>query len=292
MRLRTLPLAASCVLTGSAINWQNNTHSWIIFVLCLLTTLILQILSNLANDYGDHVKGTDNNQRVGPTRAMQTGILSAASMRNSLILFSFLALLSGITLLYVAFRNTNNLLYVFIFFILGLAAIAAAINYTIGKNPYGYKGLGDFFVFIFFGIVGVCGTAYLHTTEWNWLWLLPATAIGLLSSAVLNLNNLRDHINDAASRKVTLVVKLGFNRGKIYQYLLMAMAFIVLTIYLILMNSELVIYFYLLPFIILIGVARHVSKISNPADLDPLLKKVAISTFLISLLMFAANFIY
>jgi len=291
MRLRTLPLAFSCVFTGSAINWQYNAHSWIIFTLSLLTTLFLQILSNLANDYGDHIKGTDNKERVGPTRAMQTGVLSAFSMQKALIVFSALALISGLSLLYVAFQDSNQMSFALLFLLVGLSAIAAAIKYTIGKNPYGYRGLGDLFVFLFFGLVGVCGTAYLHSTTFDLMWLLPAATIGLLSSAVLNLNNLRDHINDAASSKITVVVKIGFDKGKSYQYLLMFFAFVTLLISLTLTTSEYLEYLALLPFILLLGVANTVRKNNEPAKLDPLLKKVALSTFLISCILFITTFI-
>lgn len=263
----------------------------IIFWLTLSTTLLLQILSNLANDYGDHIKGTDNINRVGPTRAMQTGVLSASSMKNALIVFSVLSLTSGLLLLWFAFRNTGHLINALLFLILGLAAIAAAIKYTVGKNPYGYRGLGDFFVFLFFGIVGVCGTAYLHSASFNSLWLLPAAAIGMLSSAVLNLNNLRDHINDAASGKITLVVKIGFERGKLYLYALIAGAFLAMLSFLVISQSRPIQFLSLLPFLILTGVIICVAKNTVPAQLDPLLKKVAISTFLISLVLFTANFI-
>ena len=211
-RLRTLPLALSSIILGSMLAYADGIFSWPVAILAVTTTLFLQILSNLANDYGDSVSGVDNEHRVGPSRSVQGGAITASQMRRAVFLFAFLSLASGIGLIIVGTRGLQ-LESTLIYLVLGLGAIAAAIKYTVGKNPYGYQGLGDLFVFIFFGLVGVCGTYYLHTHQLPWDILLPAASVGLLSVAVLNLNNLRDRESDAASGKRTLVVKLGSEKG-------------------------------------------------------------------------------
>jgi 1,4-dihydroxy-2-naphthoate octaprenyltransferase len=221
-RLRTLPLAFSCIITGSFLA-ALYTFKWEITLLALLTTLFLQILSNLSNDYGDTVHGADSADRIGPKRAVQSGKISKASMKMAMIVFALLALISGLLLLYIALDNVKTIL---IFLLLGLSAITAAIKYTAGKNPYGYKGLGDLFVFIFFGIVGVEGVFFLHTQAFSVNGLLPASAIGLLSVAVLNLNNMRDHVSDAKAGKNTLVVKMGFENAKRYHAALIILSFL------------------------------------------------------------------
>lgn len=227
-RLRTLPLATAAVLTGLALADTFYSANWSITLLCWLTAVSLQILSNLANDYGDFIKGTDNDKRIGNMRALQSGIIKPAAMLRMVIFFVLLSLGLGTTLLWQATHGQIN--YAFAaFFALGLAAIAAAIKYTVGKNAYGYAGLGDLFVFIFFGPVAVVGTFLLNSGmrfTWadNWPILLPATAIGLLCSAVLNVNNIRDIENDKNSDKFTLPVMWGERAAKVYHLLLLAAA--------------------------------------------------------------------
>lgn len=289
MRLRTLPLAASCVLAGTSVV-AEDTINWGIFSLTLLTTLLLQILSNLANDYGDFTKGTDNEHRVGPARAMQSGLLTKKEMQRALLFFVAITLLSGISLLLLSFNLNYQLLQVLLFFALGIAAIAAAIKYTVGSNAYGYRGLGDLFVYLFFGITGVCGTAFLYNHQFELKWLLTGNTIGMLSCAVLNLNNLRDHINDKNSGKQTLVVKLGFEKGKTYQYLLFLGSFTSLLVYIALYGNAWN-YLSMLPFLIILKTSKSISAIHEPAALDPFLKKVAISTFLVSLVLIITSII-
>jgi len=294
-RLRTLPLSFSNILLGSCVAYSIQGHnpfvitqfSWAVFGLTLLTTLLLQILSNLANDYGDAKKGADNENRVGPARAIQSGAITSKAMLRAIILFSFLSLISGLALLYVAFTDIFNWTFAG-FLLLGLAAIAAAIKYTVGKGAYGYAGLGDVFVFIFFGLVGVIGSFYLQLKEFDLTVLFPAITMGCFSVAVLNLNNMRDRINDQAVGKNTLVVRLGARGAKIYHYILFGFAYLVFPLPLVLFSNS------WLPYIAIVPVgAIHVVhlvkvyQVKDPKDFDPELKKVALSAFLFSLLMWA-----
>lgn len=280
-RLRTLPLSVSGIIVGSALAGGFGVS--IIFWLAIATTLGLQILSNFANDYGDGVKGTDNEDRVGPQRALQSGAISDKEMFVGIVLTSIVTLFLAIFLIYASFGKEYFFYSVF-FFLLGIAAIAAAIKYTMGNSAYGYRGLGDVFVFIFFGLVSVVGCYFLFTKDLNGLIFLPATAIGLLSSAVLNLNNMRDHDSDKKSKKNTLVVKLGIAKAKMYHYFLILGAIFSMLIYLIYTYKN---YFNLLFLIVLIPLLVHLNKVIKTKDtknLDPELKKVALSTFFLSIL--------
>ncbi|AXT55309.1 1,4-dihydroxy-2-naphthoate octaprenyltransferase [Aquimarina sp. AD1] len=280
-RLRTLPLSVSGIIVGSALAGGFGVS--IIFWLAIATTLGLQVLSNFANDYGDGVKGTDNEDRVGPQRALQSGAISDKEMFVGIVLTSIITLFLAIFLIYVSFGK-EYFFYSIFFFLLGIAAIAAAIKYTMGNSAYGYRGLGDVFVFIFFGLVSVVGCYFLFTKDLNGLIFLPATAIGLLSSAVLNLNNMRDHDSDKKSKKNTLVVKLGIAKAKMYHYFLILGAIFSMLVYLIYTYKN---YFNLLFLIVLIPLLIHLNKVIKTKDtknLDPELKKVALSTFFLAIL--------
>ncbi len=284
-RLRTLPLALSSIITGSSIAYAENPNGFSrgVLELCLLTTLFLQILSNLANDYGDHKKGTDNDERVGPKRAVQAGMLSFYEIKAGILLTALLSIISGSALLYLAFGEVINASSVF-FFALGLGAVAAAIKYTIGENPYGYRGLGDVFVFLFFGLVGVGGSYYLLSHTLHYSVLLPACSIGFFASGVLNLNNMRDHGSDAKAGKNTLVVKIGLARAKQYHQALIITALIcaLAFVFLNLQSSMQFLFIITLPLF-----RKHlavVHSIDSPADFDPLLKQLAIGTFIFSIL--------
>lgn len=287
-RLRTLPLALSCILLGSALAAGDGYFNKNVFILALLTTVFLQILSNLSNDYGDSIHGADNAERVGPTRAVQSGAITAQQMKKAMIIFVLLSLISGIALVYEGTKDID-LGYGILFIVLGITAITAAIKYTAGKNPYGYRGLGDLFVFLFFGIVGVTGTYYLHHHELQSDLLLPASTIGFLSAAVLNLNNMRDRIPDEKAGKRTLVVYLGQERAKYYHLFLLCAANICALTY-VWMNYE-----NPKQFLFLIVVPVHIMNLkkvftqNNPAGLDPELKKIALSTLLFSILLGAGN---
>ena len=245
-RLRTLPLSLSGIIVGSAIAFSEGFFNYTILIFALITTVGLQVLSNFANDYGDGVKGTDNLERVGPMRAIQSGIISDKEMLRAMIVTTILTLFSAITLIYLSFRG-DNLSYSFFFFFLGIAAVIAAIKYTVGKSAYGYNGLGDVFVFIFFGLVSVLGSYFLYTKELHFEVLLPAISIGLLSVGVLNLNNMRDINSDKKSNKNTLVVKIGLERAKKYHFVLLITAMITGLLYVGLNIHRLLIYFFLYP---------------------------------------------
>lgn len=238
LRLRTLPLAIASIGMGIALADLHHSANFKVGLLCLLTAVLLQILSNLANDYGDFTKGTDNENRIGNTRALQSGIIKPNQMLIAIILVSVLAFSSGISLLLTATNGIVNFPFLF-FLIIGLVAIAAAIKYTVGKNAYGYSGLGDIAVFFFFGPVSVIGTLLLTTQfEFDWqnnrMVLLPTIAMGLLSTAVLNTNNIRDIENDRASGKYTIPVKIGLVNARLYHSFLIITASVCLLTYLIL----------------------------------------------------------
>ncbi|WP_306642426.1 1,4-dihydroxy-2-naphthoate polyprenyltransferase [Sanyastnella coralliicola] len=288
MRLRTLPLSLSSVLVGSALVADRDKGFFPILGLAVLTTILLQILSNLANDYGDSQNGADNEGRVGPRRAVQAGLITKKEMRNAIILNAVLALVSGLLLVYVAFNGRSGMALPLLFIVLGLGAIAAAIKYTAGKNPYGYRGMGDLFVLLFFGLIGVAGTYFLHAGDISWDVFLPATTIGCLSTAVLNLNNLRDHVNDEASGKRTLVVMMGFERAKIYHTLLFTGGWLSLLSYLIFFSHTPWMWISMAALPLHLVHLKKVFSTQDPQQLDPELKKIALSTFGISLLLFVA----
>ena len=279
-RLRTLPLSVSGIIVGSAYAYYQGFSDWRIVVLALLTTLGLQVLSNYANDYGDGVKGTDAN-RIGEKRLVAAGIITAEQMKKAVIITAILTFIIALLLIYVAFGKENFTLSL-IFILLGIGSIGAAIKYTVGKSAYGYSGFGDVFVFIFFGLVSVVGSNFLFTHFIDWKLFLPATAIGLLSVAVLNLNNMRDIENDKIAGKNTLVVKMGLKWAKYYHQIIIVLGMICFMIFAILIETS------TLPILIInIPIILHMNKVDksqNYEDFDPELKKVALSTFALSIL--------
>ncbi|GAA0872167.1 1,4-dihydroxy-2-naphthoate octaprenyltransferase [Gangjinia marincola] len=282
-RLRTLPLSISGIVVGAALALKADAFNSTIFILSLLTTIGLQVLSNFANDYGDGVKGTDNEDRVGPMRAIQSGMITDAEMKKGIILTVILTFLMAVALIYVSFGQDNFIISL-IFLVLGIGGIAAAILYTVGKSAYGYKGLGDVFVFIFFGLVSVLGSTFLYTQELQIMYIFPALAIGLWSTAVLNLNNLRDVVGDQNANKNTLVVKMGYNNGKKYHAGLIFGGILAVLVYG--LYAEIPLYYWvtLIPCALLIGHLKRVLPEKMPVRLDPELKKVALSTFLFSVM--------
>lgn len=281
-RLRTLPLAISGVLLASFIAQSQYLFKWDVFTLSLITTLLLQILSNLANDYGDFSHGTDNENRVGPERAVQSGIISPKEMKRAIYIIGLLAFHAGMFLLTASLDEVFN--YVFILFLItGLVAIGAAIKYTIGKKPFGYKGFGDIMVFLFFGLASVFGIYFLHTLTIEWIILLPATAVGLLSAGVLNVNNMRDIENDKISNKITLAVKMGKVGSKIYHMLLIVISIILFSTYLLLLQETKLLYSLIIPVIPLIIHTYIILKNREPEKLDSQLKILSLSTLAISL---------
>lgn len=283
-RLRTLPLSVSGILVGSAHAYYQNQFDGIIFTLAILTTLAFQILSNFANDYGDGVKGTDAN-RIGEKRLVASGEVTALQMKKAVIGTGVISLLLAISLIYVAFGQ-ENFSYSLLFLFLGIASIAAAIKYTVGANAYGYSGFGDAFVFVFFGLVSVLGSHFLYTKTFDWKLILPAIAIGLLSVAVLNLNNMRDIENDTFANKNTLVVKYGLAWAKKYHEVIILVASLSFMLFCTLLRVP------LFPILAInIPLLFHLRKIKSAqhyTDFEPELKKVALSTFALSLLFWVS----
>ena len=281
-RLRTLPLSVSGIIVGRAYAYYQGFSDWRIVVLALLTTLGLQVLSNYANDYGDGVKGTDAN-RIGEKRLVAAGVITAEQMKKAVIITAFLTFIIALLLIYVAFGKENFALSL-IFILLGIGSIGAAIKYTVGKSAYGYSGFGDLFVFIFFGLVSVIGSNFLFTHFIDWKLFLPATAIGLLSVAVLNLNNMRDIENDKIAGKNTLVVKMGLENAKKYQYFLIITATVLFMFFEVLLNLQSLVV--IVCFVLFTNHIFFVKKNSIPKEFDSQLKVVALGTFIISLLFF------
>lgn len=295
-RLRTLPLSVSGIMVGSLYALANPTNAiltptqvfnWTIFTFAMLTTLGLQILSNFANDYGDGVKGTDNQDRIGPARAIQSGLISPEAMKKAIYITGFLTFITAVLLIYVSFQD-KYIWFSLLFLVLGIAAIASAIRYTVGNSAYGYKGYGDVFVFVFFGLVSTLGVNFLYSKQFDWQLLLPAAAIGLLSVGVLNLNNMRDEASDTKAGKNTLVVKMGGKNAKIYHYCLIITAMLLVLIFSIIYNGvgfRIDQYVFLVAYFPFLSHLRTVYYCNEPRALDPQLKKLAISTFLLSLLL-------
>ncbi len=300
-RLRTLPLSMSGIILGSFIaRWrmgeEGTAWDWRIFALALLVTLLYQILSNFANDYGDGVRGTDH-LRVSEaeTRAVASGRITASQMRSAVILFSLLSLAATLALLYFAFFRGGFIYEFSIFVALGIACILAAVGYTIGKKPYGYLGLGDIMVFLFFGLVSVCGSYFLFTKEFHWDILLPATSVGLLSAAVLNLNNMRDIESDAASGKRTLALRLGFKKAMVYEIILLQLPLLLMLVFMMMNGLHTEGKYYAFIFFILMlpmtALRRKIMEIKEPRQLDPFLKQVGILTLMMSILVaFGLNY--
>jgi 1,4-dihydroxy-2-naphthoate octaprenyltransferase len=279
-RLRTLPLSVSGIIVGSAYAYHQGFSDWRIVVMALLTTLGLQVLSNYANDYGDGVKGTDAH-RIGEKRLVAAGIILAKQMKRAVLITANITFILALGLIYIAFGKENFVLSL-IFILLGIISIGAAIKYTVGKGAYGYSGFGDVFVFVFFGWVSVIGSNFLFTHSIDWKLFLPASSIGLLSVAVLNLNNMRDIENDKIAGKNTLVVNMGLNWAKNYHEACIAIASILFIVFCIMVKVSAI------PVLIInIPLLLHIGKIKKSEkyeDFDPELKKVALSTFALSIL--------
>jgi 1,4-dihydroxy-2-naphthoate octaprenyltransferase len=282
-RLRTLPLAVSSIITGSALARFDGAFHWLVFIPAILTAVFLQILSNLANDYGDAVKGTDNAGRIGPSRAVQSGAITPAQMRKGIAFTAFAAIFTGTWLIREGLSGLPLKDYI-VFLFLGLASVIAALTYTLGKKPYGYSGLGDIAVFLFFGLIGVFGAYFLHRHELSWGAALMAAVIGLFSMGVLNLNNMRDMENDQRCGKITIAAKLGLARAKAYHSFLIISGLLGAAVFTALnykSDGQLAIF---LIFPIFIRDVHAVSKITDHRELDPFLKKLALSTFVFSIL--------
>ncbi|MGC1633202.1 MAG: 1,4-dihydroxy-2-naphthoate octaprenyltransferase [Gelidibacter sp.] len=283
-RLRTLPLSISGIVVGSCFAVYNGFFNPIVFILALLVTVGLQILSNLANDYGDGVKGTDNDTRVGPTRAIQSGEITPQQMLEALKINVLVVIVLTMLLIFKAFGH-GYFLYTLLFFVLGGISVYAAMKYTMGDSAYGYRGLGDVYVLVFFGFVSVVGSYFLYSKQLDHIVVLPALAVGLFSVGVLNLNNMRDIESDKLSNKITLAVKLGKQKSKVYHLIVVISAMVFGIVFAILYYSSLWNFIFLIAYIPLIIHLKKIVTAKASSDFDSQLKVLALSTFLFSFLL-------
>ncbi|WP_420379644.1 1,4-dihydroxy-2-naphthoate octaprenyltransferase [Gilvibacter sp.] len=289
-RPRTLPLSIAGIIAAGALALPSGHFDGLIFTLSIFTAIGFQVLSNFANDYGDGVKGTDNEDRVGPARAMQSGALTATALKKGMYLTAIITLILAVALIYRAF-GAEKLLYTLAFLVLGIAAIIAAVKYTVGDSAYGYRGLGDVFVFVFFGLVSVVGGYFLYHQSIQLTVVLAAASIGLWSAAVLNLNNMRDRESDTKAGKNTLAVKLG-KQGSMNYHSFLILGGSVCAIVGQYLSWDTTGYWGLLPLVAIVLLNKHLTVARNTKDhksLDPQLKVVALSTFGYAVLLLLAN---
>jgi len=288
-RLRTLPLSISGILAGSAVAWHHNLMSISVFVLLLLTTIALQVLSNMANDLGDYQHGADTEERVGPQRGLQGGVLSEKEMRIGVIVCAIVSFLVGVAMLAAAFIPKNEWIFFGCFVAFGILTIIAALKYTMGKNPYGYSGKGDLMVFIFFGLATVAGSYIIHSASLNLLpALLPAISIGLFSMGVLNVNNLRDNESDKKTGKNTQIVKHGVSYGQRYHLFLCVGGIASMLVYFVVIQQFWGLVWIAVPSFIILKHALRIFNAKEIKAIDPELKKLSLSTLLMAILMWCA----
>jgi 1,4-dihydroxy-2-naphthoate octaprenyltransferase len=283
-RPRTLPLSLSGIVLGSGYAYSQGFWSWPIFILAILTTILFQIISNFANDLGDGLKGTDNKQRIGPERSIQAGKIEPVQMKKAIVITSIFSLISATVLIFTGSKNLPSSV-IYFYLVLAILCVIAGITYTMGRRAYGYYGLGDVMVLLFFGGVSVLGVYPFYAKSFDNSLIFGAIGIGLLSTAVLNLNNMRDRINDAKCNKRTLAVMMGPNVSKLYHFFLIAGGIGFLTYFISATGKELA-GLGLLPSLYLIFHLRQVMQIKDAKMYDPELMKVALSTFLSALLFF------
>jgi len=282
-RLRTLPLALSGILMGSALAAFWRGFNWFIFIFAMLTATLIQVFSNFANDYGDFQKGTDNHQRLGPTRTMQGGEITIKEMKSGMIVVAGLSFLLGIILVFAGTWHHSPTAF-FVFIGLGILALLAAYFYTAGKRSYGYIGLGDLFVFLFFGLLPVIGVFYLHNNTIETAVWLPAISMGLFSTGVLNLNNTRDIENDKQSGKITIAVKLGPLKSRIYHSTIILGGWLALIVFTVLQQKTEWQWLFLLVLPVSIIDLVKIFRIQDSRQLDPFLKRLALQTLALTLL--------
>ena len=277
IRPRTLPLACGSIVLAAGLAWQHQVFDLGILLLCLITAILLQIISNLANDYGDAITGADDEQRIGPMRVMQAGLVTQGQMKRAIALTTLLAVVAGLSLLEYVFAENGWQLLIFVG--LGLLSIVAAVTYTMGKHPYGYIGLGDVAVFLFFGLLGVLGSFYLYSLTLHWSLLLPAISCGLLATAVLNINNTRDMATDKQAGKLTLALRLGRTRACVYQWGLLAVALLSTLIYQWQLPVSGFHYLFLLALWPLVHAAYTLQQTRDGERLNHALKQTALASF-------------
>lgn len=284
IRLRTLPLSISGIIVGTCLATYNGYFNIFIFILAILSAISFQILSNLANDYGDGTKGTDNDNRIGPERAIQSGAITPEQMFEAIKINILAIILFVFLLVYIAFGK-GHFIYTLLFIFLAGISVYAAMKYTMGSTAYGYRGWGDVFVFIFFGFVSVIGSYFLYSCRLDHHVFLPAIVIGLLSVGVLNLNNMRDIESDQQSNKITLAVKLGKKKAKIYHIALISSAIVISILFSLLYYSRLTNFLCFLAYVPLILHINAVIRAKEPSDYDPQLKVLSLTTFVFALLL-------
>lgn len=280
-RPRTLPLALASIIVGSALAHWAGKFDLITTLLAFVTTILLQVLSNFANDYGDYVKGSDTKERIGPLRAIQHGAIMGIQLRNAVIVLVVLSFLGGAGLITYSYQTVQDAI---VFTALGIISIVAAITYTVGKKAYGYLGLGDLFVLIFFGFVAVIGTFYLQAHSVPALIFVPAFGCGLLSVAVLNINNLRDINQDRKAGKNTLIVRIGSQNGRIYHAILLVLAVVSYLIFAISEFQHWYSYLFLLATPLLVKHGKFVYQHKDPVELRPILGQMAGLALIVNLL--------
>ena len=281
MRLRTLPLSMAGVLLGILLATADfRVDPWVA-VLIVLTTVCLQILSNLSNELGDVLHGTDTEDRKGPQYGLNSGVLSIREMKGLIALFVVLCILSGTAMTLLSFGTLWDLTSILVL-LMGAGAIMGAMKYTLGRNPYGYRGLGDVYVFLFFGLVAVLGSYFVASHTLFWRLLLPGAAIGCFSVGVLNVNNIRDMETDAANR-VTVAIRLGERKAKIYQTVLIVLGWVFLLAYCQLRMFSWWHYLFVVTLPVYVLHLRGVWTRTGKA-LDPMLPLLVMSTFLLSIL--------
>ena len=282
MRLRTLPLSLSGILAGIFVAIDNGHQNWPAIVMLVLTTICLQVLTNLSNELGDTLHETDTDDRQGMHYSLQDGTMTIPQMNRLILIFTILSCVFGTMMIYFSF-GTLLCLDSVIFFILGICAIWAARHYTLGDNPYGYRGLGDISVFIFFGLATTGGGYYLCSCDITYLyiWLLAA-AIGCFSVAVLNVNNIRDMKSDARTR-MTVAIRLGEHRARMYHTFLIALGWLLMLAYTTATFTSWMCWMYIVTLPLFIIHLRIVWTRQDKA-LDPMLPMLVISTFMMTIL--------
>lgn len=281
MRLRTLPLSLAGVSLGLLLAAADYRVGWEVVLFTLLTTVLLQITGNVSNELGDYLSGTDRTERLGPSYSLSSGLLRERDFKVMIAVYISLSILSGLALVWFSF-GTFFCIESLLFIVLGGAAIMASVRYTLGRNPYGYRGQGDFYVFVFFGMVPVLGSYFLASHELFWKMLLPAVSMGAFSTGVLNVNNIRDMATDAATR-VTVPLKIGEKAAKIYQTALVLVGWICMAAYSLLRMYDPWHYLFVLTLPLFVIHLKGVWKYSG-RELDRMLPLLVVATFLFAVL--------
>ena len=282
-RPRTLPLALSGILMGCGLAWFYGGIRVQISVLALITATFIQIFSNFANDYGDSQRGTDNEFRVGPSRTIQNGDITRKEMKTGMFSIGLLSFLFGIWLVYAGTWYISRIAF-FLFIGLGILSLLAAYFYTAGKRSYGYVGLGDLAVFLFFGLLPVLGVFFLNTGYLEPIIILPAVSMGFFSTGVLNLNNMRDIENDRRSGKITLPVRMGKRNSRIYQVTLILWGWFTSVIFILYQYESRWQWVCFLAFPLFLKDLVRIYRITDPGKFDPFLKRLSLSTLAFTLL--------